>query len=60
MGRANRLLQPEDVHTARDMLASAKVVVCQLEIKPETALAGLKIARQMGGESGTGYVRVQS
>lgn len=47
---ANLHLQAEEVHQARDLVARAKVVVCQLEIASETTLAALKMAKELGGK----------
>ena len=47
---ANQCLLPEEVREARAVLSGAKVVVCQLEIAPETTLAALKLAKELGGE----------
>ena len=33
---------------AKDLVARAKVVICQLEIQPQTTLAALKMAKQLG------------
>ena len=46
---ANDHLKPEDVEKARDIIAKAKVLLCVLEIKRETALAGLRLANALGG-----------
>ena len=46
---ANLLLSEKDIHNAEDMIAKAKVMVCQLEVKPEVTLEALKIARKHGG-----------
>eukprot|EP00043_Microstomoeca_roanoka_P005453 m.55804 g.55804 ORF g.55804 m.55804 type:complete len:306 (-) comp12971_c0_seq4:416-1333(-) len=43
---ANDNLSTEDIANATDMIASAKVMVCQYEIKPETSLEALRVARQ--------------
>ena len=53
VGGANNMLQPEEVGVARDLIARAKIVVCQLEIKTETTLASLKMAKQLGGKDTT-------
>ena len=50
MAGANALLTPKEVSAARDLVARAKVVVCQLEVEPETTLAALKMARELGGK----------
>ncbi len=44
---ANLLLTPNDAETAIKSL-SAKVLICQLEIKPETSLAAMKMAQSKG------------
>lgn len=43
-------MEPSEVQEARDMVARAKVVVCQLEIAPKTTLAALKMAKELGGK----------
>ncbi|KAJ8308715.1 hypothetical protein KUTeg_013589 [Tegillarca granosa] len=43
---ANLLLSVEDINAAESLISSSKVVVCQLEIKPETTLAALKLAKK--------------
>ena len=48
MAGANGLLCPADVDAARETLASADVVVCQLEVPVETTLAALEAARRAG------------
>ncbi len=45
---ANDLLTLEEIESARPAIASAQVVVCQLEIPVEITLAALRIARQEG------------
>lgn len=45
---ANDLLSAEDVERARPAIAAAAVVVCQLEIRLETTLAALRVAREEG------------
>ena len=45
---ANLLLSEADVLAAEEVLKNAKIVVCQLEIKPETTLAAMKLARKHG------------
>lgn len=45
---ANNLLSPEDIETARTIIESAQVLICQLEIPLETTLAALQIARRAG------------
>ncbi len=47
---ANQTLQPEEVQRTRDLVARAKVLICQLEIAPETTLAALKMAKELGGK----------
>ena len=46
---ANLLLTEDDVKAAKDIITSASVVVCQLEIKPEVTQAALSIAKKAGG-----------
>ena len=50
VGGANQKLQPGEVRGARDLVARAKVVICQLEIQPETTLSALKMAKELGGK----------
>lgn len=50
VGEACSSFQPKEVGGARDLVARAKVVVCQLEILPQTTLAALKMAKELGGE----------
>ena len=50
VGEAGRSFQPEEVGGARDLVARAKVVICQLEILPQTTLAALKMAKELGGK----------
>jgi ribokinase len=45
---ANDLLTTEEIEAARATIASAQILVCQLEIPVETTLAALRIARQEG------------
>jgi ribokinase len=45
---ANDLLTPEEIESARPVIAGAQIVVCQLEIPVEITLAALRIARQEG------------
>ena len=47
---ANLTLCPKEVQEAMSLVATAKVVVCQLEISSETTLAALKMARELGGK----------
>ena len=48
---ANNFLSPEDVNAASDMVATAKVVVCQLEVPLETTLKALEIGKKGGGSN---------
>jgi sugar/nucleoside kinase (ribokinase family) len=50
VGGANLALRPEEVQETRNLVATAKVVICQLEISPETTLAALKLAKELGGK----------
>ncbi|KAJ8308714.1 hypothetical protein KUTeg_013588 [Tegillarca granosa] len=43
---ANLFLSEEDINAAESFISSSKIVVCQLEIKPETTLAALKLAKK--------------
>jgi ribokinase len=45
---ANDLLTPEELETARPVIADAQILVCQLEIPVDITLAALSIARQEG------------
>lgn len=47
---ANQALRTEEVQRAQDLVAGAKVVICQLEISPETTLAALILAKELGGK----------
>ena len=42
---ANLSLQPTDVSRAEQLFSKAAVVVCQLEVPPETSLAALIAGR---------------
>lgn len=42
-------LQVEEVLAARDLIASARVLLCQLEVPQHVSLAALEIARTHGG-----------
>lgn len=46
---ANDQLSPADVEKAESLISSAAVVICQLEIPPETSLAALVLAKKYGG-----------
>jgi len=46
---ANLVLSSEDVHNAESLISSARVVVCQLEIRPDVTLDALKLAREHKG-----------
>jgi ribokinase len=48
---ANGLLKPEDIDLAISAIFSSRVVVCQLEIPTETAIYGLKKAKEAGVET---------
>ena len=43
---ANDLLTPEELETARPVIADAQILVCQLEIPVDITLVALSIARQ--------------
>jgi len=45
---ANMRVTPQDVHAARDLLAAADLVLLQLEIRYETALAAADVAHEAG------------
>jgi len=38
-----------DVQQAEALILSAKVVLCQLEVKPEVSLVAMKLAKQHNG-----------
>ena len=46
---ANLLLRPQDVQSAGELISRSKVVVCQLEVSPETSLEALRLAKQHHG-----------
>lgn len=46
---ANDKLSPADVEGAEALISSAAVVICQLEVPPETTLAALALAKKHGG-----------
>lgn len=48
---ANLLLTPEEVTAAEEVIKSAKVMVCQLEVTQEATLAALRLAKQHKGKS---------
>lgn len=48
---ANDHLSIQDVENTRDMLAKAKIMLCELTIPQQTVLTGLKLANQLGGTS---------
>jgi ribokinase len=45
---ANDMLTEADLKTCREQITSAQVLVCQLEVPPQTTLAALKMARSAG------------
>jgi ribokinase len=45
---ANLGLSPADVHTARDAILAADLVVCQLEVPVETTLEAFRVAKSGG------------
>uniref|UniRef100_UPI00358F446E ribokinase n=1 Tax=Myxine glutinosa TaxID=7769 RepID=UPI00358F446E len=45
---ANLFLRPEDVGRLEEALVSSKVLVCQLEVRPETTARALRFARRRG------------
>jgi len=45
---ANAGLEPEDIFAAQDLIGAADVVLLQLELRPETVLAALEIALDVG------------
>ncbi|XP_011406960.1 PREDICTED: ribokinase-like [Amphimedon queenslandica] len=48
---ANNHLNDEDLGSAKEMISRAKVLVCQLEISPETTLNALKLAKEAREDS---------
>ena len=48
---ANMLLDEKNVCTAEDVIKSAKVMVCQLEICPKTTLEAMTVAKKHGGKA---------
>lgn len=50
MSGANDLLTPEDVQKSRDVLSKAKVMLCEIQIPRKTALAGMRLANELGGK----------
>ena len=49
MSGANDKLSPGDVQKAESLISSAAVVICQLEVVPETSLVALRLAKKHGG-----------
>lgn len=47
---ANLKLTVDDVMMAESLIATSKVVACQLEIRPEVTLAALRLAKQYRGK----------
>ena len=47
---ANDKLSPTDVKNAEPLISSASVLICQLEVPPETSLAALTLAKKHGGK----------
>ena len=50
---ANLLLNEDDLNKAEDIIRRSKVLVCQLEIRSETVVAALKLARKYSGKCRT-------
>lgn len=46
---ANLLLTEAEVAAAEEVIAGAKVMVCQLEVKPEVTLCALQLGKKHGG-----------
>lgn len=46
---ANLLLTETDLDISEEVISKSKVVVCQLEIKPEVTLAALRLGRKHKG-----------
>ena len=49
VGGANLTLTPTDVQAAAHLILGSRVMVCQLEVPPETSLEALRLAKQNGG-----------
>lgn len=47
---ANLLLNTEDLKEAAKAISRAKVMICQLEVTPETSLEALTVAHNSGGD----------
>ena len=47
---ANDRLTPADVGKAESLISSASVLICQLEVPPETSLSALALAKKHGGQ----------
>ena len=48
---ANMLLDETNIRAAEDVIKSAKVMVCQLEISPKTTLEAMTLAKKHRGKS---------
>lgn len=48
---ANLQLDEKEIMLAEGLISKSKVLVCQLEIRPEVTLAALKLAKKHGGLS---------
>ena len=46
---ANMLLTVQDIHNAATLIASSKVLICQLEIDRSVTFAALALAHKHGG-----------
>lgn len=49
MSGANLLLSEAEVVAAEKVIAGARVMVCQLEVKPEVTLCALQLGKKHGG-----------
>ena len=50
VGGANQLLSSEDIAKAEALISGAKVLICQLEVPPDTSLAAIQLARKNKGK----------
>lgn len=50
MSGANDILSEDDVKSAKSVISSSSVCVCQLEINPEVTHYTLSLAKKAGGE----------
>lgn len=55
---ANMLLGSEELQKALPAISHAKVLVCQLEVSPQTSLQALRMAQENKGQSVSVYCTV--